>query len=62
MKSTDERQEDVVRVLLLQEVQTSHEKGCPGLKYLDLCKCYLLRNAQIRAAALDHAGLLKEGD
>lgn len=53
-----ERQAAAVRVVILLEPEYAHDERCPARKDPAACTCHLVRNAQVRAAALDDAGLL----
>jgi hypothetical protein len=54
-----ERQNEVVKVLILLELKEGHNDRCPAQKNPEACNCHLLNNAQVRAKALDKAGLLR---
>ncbi len=58
MTTSEERRESAVRVLNLMEPIWAHDDKCPAQKRSGECKCYILRNNENRAAALDEAGLL----
>lgn len=45
-----------VEVLILLEPDEAHTDGCKGHKDPAKCNCYLLKNAKIRAVALENAG------
>lgn len=55
----DERQDAVVKVLILLESKEGHDEKCPAQKNPEACNCHLFRNAKTRAIALDKAGLLR---
>ena len=56
--TSEERKDTAAAILIFLEPTHVHFEGCPGKKDPLKCTCYQRKNAYIRAAALDEAGLL----
>jgi hypothetical protein len=55
-----ERKASVIALLIGLEPRDAHDARCPAkTDHPKACTCHLIRNARVRAEALDEAGLLR---